>query len=119
MIWSGVDGVYISQVRELPGCIADGATPEEALQNIRIVMQEWVDTAKEEGREIPPPVSLEMLEQKAEVAQRIVAQQLENHVRKIVEQILEKTAEQQAAPNIPSWRESGVVRFEGALEKSR
>lgn len=40
---------------ELPGCAADGATHKEALANVEVVIQEWIDTAKELGRTIPKP----------------------------------------------------------------
>lgn len=40
---------------ELPGCMADGKTQEDALYNAQIVIKEWIETAKEMGREIPEP----------------------------------------------------------------
>jgi predicted RNase H-like HicB family nuclease len=51
--WSNEDEAFIAEVPELPGCAADGATYQEALQNVEIVMQEWMETAKELGRQIP------------------------------------------------------------------
>jgi predicted RNase H-like HicB family nuclease len=120
MIWSGEDGVYLSQVKELPGCIADGATPEEALQNLIIVMQEWLETANEEGRAIPAPLTLERLEKNAAVAKSIIEKQLEKRVGEAVGQILKKLSEQQAVPNIPSWQDRGYISFEEPkLAKSR
>ncbi|MCK5267116.1 MAG: type II toxin-antitoxin system HicB family antitoxin [Spirochaetes bacterium] len=53
--WSEEDEAYIAEVPELSGCMADGDTYKEALENIEIVIQEWIDTAKEIGREIPEP----------------------------------------------------------------
>lgn len=53
--WSPEDGAYIVSVPELPGCMADGETPEEAAKNAEQVIAEWLETAKEEGREIPEP----------------------------------------------------------------
>lgn len=43
----------IAKVPELPGCAADGETYQEALQNVEIIMQEWIETAEELGRQIP------------------------------------------------------------------
>ena len=42
-------------VTELPGCMADGKTPEEAVKNVHVIIQEWIETAKEDGEEIPEP----------------------------------------------------------------
>ena len=53
--WSDDDSAYIVEVPELPGCMADGSTPEEAIKNTRKVIAEWIETAKELGREIPKP----------------------------------------------------------------
>ncbi|MBC7130612.1 type II toxin-antitoxin system HicB family antitoxin [Candidatus Bathyarchaeota archaeon] len=53
--WSKEDNAFIVEVPELPGCMADGKTYEEAIKNALIVVREWVETAKELGREIPEP----------------------------------------------------------------
>jgi predicted RNase H-like HicB family nuclease len=44
-----------AEVPELPGCIADGATYNEALTNVEQVAQEWIEIARELGGEIPVP----------------------------------------------------------------
>jgi predicted RNase H-like HicB family nuclease len=51
--WSEEDQAFIAEVPELPGCAADGYTYQESLQNVEIIMQEWIETAKELGRAIP------------------------------------------------------------------
>jgi predicted RNase H-like HicB family nuclease len=53
--WSEADQAFIAEVSELAGCAADGETYQEALQNIEIIMQEWIETAQELGRIIPEP----------------------------------------------------------------
>ncbi|MFQ5432288.1 MAG: type II toxin-antitoxin system HicB family antitoxin [Nitrospinota bacterium] len=53
--WSKEDSFYIAEVPELPGCMADGKTYEEALKNAQIVVGEWLETAKSLGRKIPRP----------------------------------------------------------------
>jgi predicted RNase H-like HicB family nuclease len=53
--WSQEDEAYLAEVPELPGCMADGETYRVALENVQIIMQEWIDTARELGREIPIP----------------------------------------------------------------
>ncbi|MEB3342622.1 type II toxin-antitoxin system HicB family antitoxin [Okeania sp.] len=55
LYWSQEDRAFIEEVPELPGCIADGETYQQALQNVEIIMQEWIETAQELGREIPTP----------------------------------------------------------------
>ena len=54
--WSDADNVYIAEVPELAGCMADGATYEEAVSNAQQIIDEWIATAKELGRSIPVPV---------------------------------------------------------------
>ena len=51
--WSEKDQAYIVEVPELPGCMGDGGTYEEALKNIQLIISEWIETAKELGRKIP------------------------------------------------------------------
>jgi predicted RNase H-like HicB family nuclease len=53
--WSEQDSAFIAEVPELAGCAADGETYQEALQNVEIIMQEWIETAQELGRIIPEP----------------------------------------------------------------
>lgn len=53
--WSKADETFVVEVPELPGCMTDGATYEEAVANAQVVVQEWIDTAKSIGRPIPDP----------------------------------------------------------------
>ena len=53
--WGNEDQAFIVEVPELPGCMADGATYQEALANAEVVIQEWLETAQELGRPIPEP----------------------------------------------------------------
>ena len=53
--WSKEDQAFIAEVPELPGCAADGASHREALENVEVVIQEWIETATELGRPIPEP----------------------------------------------------------------
>jgi predicted RNase H-like HicB family nuclease len=53
--WSEEDQAFIAEVPELPGCAADGATYQEALAHVEVVIKEWIETAKELGRHIPEP----------------------------------------------------------------
>ncbi len=51
--WSKDDEAYIAEVPELAGCAADGNTYQEAVSNVEVVIDEWIETAKMKGREIP------------------------------------------------------------------
>ena len=53
--WSEADKKFIVEVTELNGCMADGKTAVEALENVETIISEWIETAKELGREIPQP----------------------------------------------------------------
>ena len=55
LYWSKADGAYLAEVPELPGCMADGPTRQEALAAAEVVIAEWIETAKELGRPIPEP----------------------------------------------------------------
>ena len=51
--WSDEDNSFIAEVPELPGCMADGKTYDEALKNANMIISEWLETAKALGRKIP------------------------------------------------------------------
>jgi predicted RNase H-like HicB family nuclease len=53
--WSEGDQAYIAEIPELAGCMADGSSYQEAVYNAEIVIDEWIETAKLIGREIPSP----------------------------------------------------------------
>ncbi|MEH2434933.1 MAG: type II toxin-antitoxin system HicB family antitoxin [Nostoc sp.] len=53
LYWSELDQAFVAEVPELPGCAADGDTYQEALHNLEVVMQEWIETAKDLGRPVP------------------------------------------------------------------
>lgn len=53
--WSEKDQLFLAEVPELPGCMADGHSYQEAVSNAEIIINEWIETAKELGREIPKP----------------------------------------------------------------
>jgi predicted RNase H-like HicB family nuclease len=53
--WSEDDQAFLAEVPELPGCMADGATYAEALENAQVAITEWIETAQELNRDIPVP----------------------------------------------------------------
>jgi len=61
IFYSEEDGGYIAVVPELPGCSAFGETPEEALREVKIAIELWLEAAKKIGKEIPKPMGKELL----------------------------------------------------------
>jgi len=55
LYWSAEDNFFIAEAPELAGCFADGETQRQALDNLDIVIGEWIETARSIGREIPEP----------------------------------------------------------------
>lgn len=53
--WSKDDNAYIVEIPELPGRMTDGRTYKEAINNTTIIIKEWIETARELGRNIPKP----------------------------------------------------------------
>jgi predicted RNase H-like HicB family nuclease len=55
IFWSEKDNAFVVEIPELPGCMADGKTYSEAVQNTNIVIEEWIETARSLNRPIPEP----------------------------------------------------------------
>lgn len=55
LYWSNEDQAFIAEVPELAGCAADGSTRQEAIANAEVVIDEWIETARDLGRAIPEP----------------------------------------------------------------
>ena len=55
LYWSAEDEAYIAEVPELAGCAADGPSYQDAIANVGLVIDEWIETAKELGRTVPEP----------------------------------------------------------------
>ena len=49
------EGEWVVAIPELPGCLSQGETPEEAIQMIREAQRLWLQVALEDGRPIPAP----------------------------------------------------------------
>ncbi|MDP2828374.1 MAG: type II toxin-antitoxin system HicB family antitoxin [Sulfuricellaceae bacterium] len=55
IFWSEPDAAFIAEVPEFPGCAADGETYAQALENVQLVIMEWIEAARGMGRVIPEP----------------------------------------------------------------
>lgn len=126
IVWSKEDEAYLAAPAELPGCIADGSTPEEALSNLRQVIAEWVEVAKEEGRSVPRPLTKEDMEK----IQKITATQFRQQIEKQVQQSVDAALQQllpivlsqfsqhlaaQAGSSALAWR-SGIAAIHSTEE---
>lgn len=59
--WSGEDETFVVDVPELPGCMAHGSSPSEAVANAQEAIALWIDTTREMGREVPEPKGRRLL----------------------------------------------------------
>lgn len=57
-------GGYLAVVQDLPGCVSDGASPQEAYANAMDAVRSWIEAATEIGRPIPEPSPLPELKKK-------------------------------------------------------
>lgn len=55
LYWSEEDSAFIARVPELPGCMADGQTYQEAIAHVEAAIQDWTATAARLGRSAPEP----------------------------------------------------------------
>ncbi|MEZ4594010.1 MAG: type II toxin-antitoxin system HicB family antitoxin [Chloroflexota bacterium] len=53
IIFRGEDGFWVAECPSLPGCISQGETREEAVQNIREAIQLYIETLEEDGQVVP------------------------------------------------------------------
>jgi len=54
--YDGRDDIYVASIPELRGCMAHGSTQEEAIREIRVALELWIETASENGMRIPEPM---------------------------------------------------------------
>jgi antitoxin HicB len=48
-------GGFLATVPDLPGCMSDGETPQEAITNVQDAIESWLEAASDMGRAIPHP----------------------------------------------------------------
>jgi len=87
IFYSEEDEGFIAIVPELPGCSAFGETEERALNEVKIAMQLWLETAKEIGREIPVP-------QKRSLAAGLITVHKRMDLQTILEGIIKEAGKQ-------------------------
>lgn len=71
VLLDGKAGSYGVVFPELNGCVAMGATVEEALANAAAALRDWVEVSEDAGEEVPAPQSLERLRRRRDVAEAL------------------------------------------------
>ena len=87
LYWSQEDESFIAEVPELVDCMADGETYNEALENIQVVINEWLETRIEKGfiqkiRRIRDEINSEIINMNSD--------QIRDYYKKIMEELKEK-----------------------------
>ena len=54
-LYPDIEGGYVAQIKDLPGCLTQGETIEETMTNINEARELWIETAYEAGDNIPLP----------------------------------------------------------------
>jgi predicted RNase H-like HicB family nuclease len=49
-------GGWLAEMPELPGCMSDGDTPTQALDNVMDAIACWIEAAQEDDRPVPTPI---------------------------------------------------------------
>lgn len=56
------DGLFIAECPTLPGCVSEGRTRREALENIGDAIRGYLESLKKRNEPIPPPIEEEILD---------------------------------------------------------
>jgi len=59
------DGIFVAECPSLPGCVSQGKTRREALENIQDAIKGYLKSLKKHNEPIPPPIDEEIVEVKA------------------------------------------------------
>jgi predicted RNase H-like HicB family nuclease len=62
IIYQDEDGVFIVECPSLPGCVSQGKTKKEALENIQDAIKGYLESLKKHGDPIPSPITEEIVE---------------------------------------------------------
>ena len=94
IFWSDDDAAFIATVPDLPGCMAHGETRALAIEQVEIAIQNWLDTAREIGREIanPPKVMADYIKELDQKAEQSIKAGIENAMPSIVEALANEMA---------------------------
>jgi len=54
-LYPALEGGYVAEIKDLPGCITQGETAEESMAEVEDARVLWIETAYEHGDDIPLP----------------------------------------------------------------
>ena len=57
LVYDGEEGDWVARMPDLPGCVSDGADPNEAVLNVADAQRLWIETCIEDGQEVPLPTN--------------------------------------------------------------
>lgn len=107
VVWSEEDQAYLASVFDLPGCVADGGTQEEAVANAQVVIQEWIETAREVGRDVPKPSDFVAMQASFEKAAEEQRKEFEEAVHAAAKVLVEQYVERQKTERRFTWSYAG------------
>jgi len=56
------DGIFVAECPTLPGCISQGKTRDEAVENVKDAMQGYIESLKKHNEPIPPSIQEDVVE---------------------------------------------------------
>ena len=110
LVYSKEDGAWLARVDMLPGCVADGNTPEEALANAKVAINDWIAVSQELKREVPKALDIQEIEDLQLKALEFQGQQIQQLIQQAVAQVIEQM---KAAPPTPVHFSGGELAFAG------
>ncbi len=90
LIYSKEDNAWLARVDLLPGCVAEGATQEEALANSREAIKTWIEVSKELKRSVPKAFDAQELEELQLQANASQGEQIQKLVNETVARIVQQ-----------------------------
>lgn len=90
VMWSDEDDSYLAIAPQLQGCMAHGSTREEAVQNLEKTIADWMDSAKEFGWNVPPPLSADEFAKQVHQSADTQRKEFERAVRGAVDAALQQ-----------------------------
>lgn len=56
------DGMYVAECPSLPGCVSQGQTRSEAIENVKDAMKGYIESLHKHNEPVPPSIDEEIIE---------------------------------------------------------